>query len=46
MPVLCAASPVMVHSFTPPEVNCRLEQAPQFTLLDPTHIGGFILMKM
>ena len=36
----------MVHSFTLPEVNCLLELAPQFTLPDPTHIGGFILMWM
>ena len=36
----------MVRAFTLPEVNCRLELAPQFTLPDPTHFGGFILMKM
>ena len=35
-----------VRAFTLPEVNCLLELAPQFTLPDPTHIGGlgFILM--
>ena len=30
--------------FTPTEVIYRLDFASQFTLTDPTHIGGFILM--
>ena len=37
----------MVRAFTLPEVNCLLELEPQWTLPDPTHIGGllgFILM--
>ena len=29
-----------VRMFTLPEVNRLLELAPQFTLPDPTHIGG------
>ena len=32
----------MVRAFTLPEVNCLLELAPQFTLPDPTHIGGIL----
>ena len=28
-----------------PEVSCLLEQAPQFMLPDPTHIGSFIDVK-
>ena len=38
-----------VRTFTLPEVNCLLELEPQFTLPDPTNIGGllgFILMLM
>ena len=37
--------PGVVRAFTLTEcytVNCLLEPAPQFTLPDPTHIGGFI----
>ena len=33
-------------TFTLPEVNCLLELAPQFTLPDPTHIGGLGLILM
>ena len=44
MPVLCASFSGMVRAFTLPEVNCRLELTPQYTLPDPAHIGGFILM--
>ena len=36
-----------IRIFILPEVNCLFELAPQFTLPDPTHIGGllgFILM--
>ena len=44
MPVLCTPFPLHGQVFTLPEVNCRLELAPQFTLPDPTHIAGFILM--
>ena len=39
-----AVFPALVRVFTLPEVSCLLELAPQLTLLDPTHIGGFILM--
>ena len=35
----------MVCVFTPTEVICRLDFAPQFTLSDPTHIGGFIALR-
>ena len=34
----------MVHAFTLTKVIYQPEFAPQFTLLDPSHIGGFILM--
>ena len=36
----------MVRVFTLTEVIYRLDFAPQFTLSDPIHIGGFILMRM
>ena len=36
--------PSMVPELTLSKVNCLLELATKFTLPDPTHIGGFILM--
>ena len=37
--------PGMVRAFTLTKVFYRLDFAPQFTLSDPTHIGGFILKR-
>jgi hypothetical protein len=44
MLLMHAFFPAWFCAFTLPGVNCRLELAPQFTLLDPTHGGGFILI--